>query len=115
MGQNDILSGMILELRRGTIVLCVLKRLHRPMYGYNLISDLTQRGIPVEANTLYPLLRRLETQGLLESRWDTGEAKPRKYYETTAQGREICAQLENNWRATVDSIDSILRDQEEEK
>lgn len=105
---NEILSGLILELRRGTIVLCVLSRLHEPMYGYSLVSDLSERGIPVEANTLYPLLRRLESQGLLQSSWDTAESKPRKYYVTTEQGKEVRAQLERHWRESVKSMNTLL-------
>ncbi|NTV78605.1 MAG: PadR family transcriptional regulator, partial [Clostridiales bacterium] len=71
MEKNDIISGMIMELRRGTIVLCVLSQLEKPMYGYSLVSALSDSGIAVEANTLYPLLRRLESQGMLESKWET--------------------------------------------
>ncbi len=108
MDISEIVSGLVLELRRGTIVLCALKKLETPMYGYNLVSELTQSGIPVEANTLYPLLRRLESQGLLESRWETGESKPRKYYAATEAGKEVSKALERNWRATVESMNSIL-------
>lgn len=108
--QENILAGMLLELRRGTVVLCALSRLKSPMYGYNLVSDLTAAGIQVEANTLYPLLRRLESQGLLESRWETTEAKPRKYYIITDEGQRICAQLEQGWHQLVANVSSILGD-----
>ncbi len=108
MDITEIISGLVLELRRGTIVLCALKKLETPMYGYSLVSELTECGIPVEANTLYPLLRRLESQGLLESRWETGESKPRKYYVTTDAGKEVSAALEKNWRGTVESMNNIL-------
>lgn len=108
MEQNELLSGMVLELRRGTVVLCALSRLKEPMYGYNLLSELSECGIPVEANTLYPLLRRLETQGLLKSEWNTQEAKPRKYYQTTPLGNEICARLTEQWRKTVESMNTVL-------
>ena len=61
MEKRELLAGLVLELRRGTIVLCVLSQLKVPMYGYHLIHTLQQSGIVVEANTLYPLLRRLES------------------------------------------------------
>ncbi len=112
MDISEIVSGLVLELRRGTIVLCTLKKLEQPMYGYSLVSELTDSGIPVEANTLYPLLRRLESQGLLESRWETGESKPRKYYATTETGRQVSAALEKNWRSTVASMNNILEGKE---
>ena len=107
---NDNLSGLILELRRGTIVLSVLSKLQKPMYGYSLVSELTESGIPVEGNTLYPMLRRLESQGLLESRWDTAEAKPRKYYAVTAEGGAVRETLERNWREIVESMNRILEE-----
>ena len=85
--QEDLLSGLVLELRRGTIVLCVLNQLEKPMYGYALVQNLSEKEIPVEANTLYPLLRRLEKQGLLKSEWEiSGGSKPRKYYVRTEIG-----------------------------
>lgn len=107
---NDNLSGLILELRRGTIVLSVLSKLRRPMYGYSLVSELTESGIPVEGNTLYPLLRRLEAQGLLESRWDTAEAKPRKYYAVTEEGSQVRDALERNWREMVEKMQNLLEE-----
>ncbi|MBE6753385.1 MAG: PadR family transcriptional regulator [Ruminococcaceae bacterium] len=109
MPENDNpLGGMLMELRRGTAVLCALCRLKEPMYGYNLVSELAAAGIQAEANTLYPLLRRLESQGLLESHWDTTEAKPRKYYVTTEEGRKLYAELEKGWHELVESVDKII-------
>ena len=64
MGQEELFAPMEKELRRGTLVLCVLCQLEWPMYGYSLVGALPKKGVPVEANTLYPLLRRLEGQGL---------------------------------------------------
>lgn len=110
LNKEEILSGLLQELRRGTIVLCVLTKLKQPMYGYSLVSALTDSGIPVEANTLYPLLRRLETQGLLESCWEMGENKPRKYYKTTALGNEIEQILRKQWRKTVHSMNTLLEE-----
>ncbi len=113
METNDALSGMILELRRGSIVLCVLTKLKTPMYGYSLVSELVNCGIQVESNTLYPLLRRLEGQGLLESRWDTGESKPRKYYAITTEGQRVSEALTKNWREMVDNMNKLLEEAEQ--
>jgi DNA-binding PadR family transcriptional regulator len=107
MDKDDLLSGLILELRRGTIVLCVLSKLKNPTYGYQLINDLADGGISVEANTLYPLLRRLESQGLLQSEWRTDGAKPRKYYVTTEMGNEINLALKRHWKQTIQSMDKM--------
>lgn len=112
MDKDEILSGLIQELRRGTIVLCVLTKLKQPMYGYHLINALSKSGIPVEANTLYPLLRRLEGQGLLESNWDIGENKPRKYYKTTALGDEIAQTLKRQWQKTMHSMNRLWEEDE---
>jgi len=106
--KSELVSGFILELRRGTIILCVLSKLKEPTYGYNLIGILSGSGVAVEANTLYPLLRRLEDQGLLESTWNTDAAKPRKYYKTTPFGDEIFETLKKHWHGTVDSVNTIL-------
>ena len=111
MGRDEMISGFLMELRRGTVVLCVLAKLRQPAYGYNLVSDLAGSGIAVEANTLYPLLRRLEGQGLLESAWNTDAAKPRKYYRTTGFGGEILAELKSHWHNAVQSVNNILEDE----
>jgi PadR family transcriptional regulator, regulatory protein PadR len=95
--QKELLLSLEQELRRGTIVLGVLCRLDTPMYGYNLVEELSKHGLDVEANTLYPLLRRLESQGLLESRWETEGNKPRKYYSRTEAGKEIYIALRKQW------------------
>ena len=114
MGKEEVLSALLMELRRGTIVLCVLDYLHKPMYGYHLVAAMEQGGVPVETNTLYPLLRRLEGQGLLESRWDTSEAKPRKYYSITAQGKEIYGVLREHWNKTTRAVNGILEGNKDE-
>lgn len=111
MEKEEILQGLEMELRRGTIVLCVLSQLRQPMYGYHLVTTLADSGIPVEANTLYPLLRRLESQGLLESIWETGGAKPRKYYSTTLLGRQVYTALRQQWDATVQNMQTLLNEE----
>lgn len=95
--QGEILSGLLQELRRGTIVMCVLSQLDEPRYGYLLVQRLNDAGMPTEAGTLYPLLRRLEKQGLLKSEWETGGPKPRKYYAITPEGAKIYQKLLLQW------------------
>ena len=74
MNIDETVSGLILELRRGTLILLVLSQLRKPMYGYSLVKKLHDSQIPIDAHTRYPLMRRLEGQGLLASEWDTAEA-----------------------------------------
>ncbi len=108
MNTDEIVSGLILELRRGTLILLVLSRLEKPTYGYSLVSELEKGGIPVEANTLYPLMRRLESQGLLKSEWETGGSKPRKYYVLTEDGKEVLERMKTHWNAFSDNVRNIL-------
>lgn len=110
MGKEETVGGLLQELRRGTIVLCVLSQLGEPMYGYHLVKRLSAHKVPVEANTLYPLLRRLEGQGLLESSWETGGAKPRKYYRRTPEGDEVLLTLTRHWAQTVESVQALLEE-----
>ena len=109
---EDFAAGLILELRRGTIVLSVLSQLNTPKYGYSLVHSLEERGIQVEAGTLYPLLRRLEKQGLLRSEWETTGAKPRKYYLMTDQGRAVYRTLRGHWKNITQSMESLLCEEE---
>jgi DNA-binding PadR family transcriptional regulator len=108
----EVLAGHVQELRRGTVVLACLAALRRARYGYRLLDDLASIGIEVEGNTLYPLLRRLEGQGLLASRWDTAEARPRKFYETTAAGRATLAALVAEWRALDAAVAAVITEHE---
>lgn len=111
---DDILSGLILELRRGTIILSVLSQLSQPMYGYSLVQKLNDNGVPVEANTLYPLLRRLEKQELLKSEWETEGSKPRKYYVRTEFGTNIYTQLASHWREMVGNMNNLINREDED-
>jgi DNA-binding PadR family transcriptional regulator len=81
------------ELRRGTVVLASLLLLSASGYGYGLLQQLADAGFPADANTLYPLLRRLEKQGYLDSEWNTDEARPRKFYRTSASGIRLADTL----------------------
>ena len=106
--REEIAAGLVLELRRGTIVLCVLSQLKKPMYGYSLVSVLSAAGVPVETNTLYPLLRRLEKQGLLESSWEMSGSKPRKYYQITEMGEGVYLDLKQQWEDTAEHMKNLL-------
>jgi PadR family transcriptional regulator, regulatory protein PadR len=98
MNTEETIAGHLQELRRGTVVLACLVRLRTPDYGYALLESLNSLGILVDANTLYPLLRRLEKQGLLTSEWNTDEARPRKFYRTSTDGEDLADSLMTDWR-----------------
>ena len=102
---DEILSGSQQELRRGTVVLACLLLLREPGYGYALLEELRDLGFAVDANTLYPLLRRLESQGMLVSEWNTQETRPRKFYRTSPEGDWLATELLADW----DRIDASIR------
>lgn len=106
---DDVFDSLSLELRRGTIVLSVLSQLKSPQYGYSLVVMLEQKGIPVEPGTLYPLLRRLEKQNLVESNWNVDTAKPRKYYKISENGGKLYDKLCKEWFKMVENMDNILK------
>jgi len=110
MTNEALLEGLISELKRGTIVLAALSQLKSPQYGYSLVQTLNEKGLDVEANTLYPLLRRLESQHLLTSEWETGGSKPRKYYVLTEYGGEIYEKLKVNWKDAVKSMAALTEE-----
>ena len=103
--EDAIVAGHRQELRRGTVVLAALIALRTPGYGYGLLETLNDRGISVDGNTLYPLLRRLEKQGLLVSEWNTEEPRPRKFYRTSDAGDALAATLTADWH----HLDARLR------
>jgi DNA-binding PadR family transcriptional regulator len=105
---KDTVEGMTQELRRGTLILAVLSLLSEPQYGYSLVSILEEKGIDIDPGTLYPLLRRLEKQELLDSKWDTNESRPRKYYLLSPTGKEIYAQLCKEWARIVTGLDVLI-------
>lgn len=106
---DDVFDSLSLELRRGTIVLSVLSQLKLPQYGYSLVMLLEEKGIPVEPGTLYPLLRRLEKQNLVESSWNLDTAKPRKYYKISDNGRKLYDRLREEWFKMAENMDNILK------
>ncbi len=107
MTWNDTLPTHLQELRRGTAVVASLAALRSPGHGYRLLQTLGDAGINVDANTLYPLLRRLEDQGLLTSEWDTTESRPRKVYRTSADGEQMLDALLTDLEAVRTAIATL--------
>ena len=107
---EELIAGQAQELRRGTVVLACLGLLDEPQYGYALLETLNAAGIPVDGNTLYPLLRRLDKQGLLVSEWNTDESRPRKFYRTSPEGAVVRDGLLSEWRDLVASIADITQE-----
>jgi PadR family transcriptional regulator, regulatory protein PadR len=108
MDKNELSENVTLELRRGVIVLAVLSQLNEEQYGYSLLKSLSDLGLDVDQGTLYPLLRRLESQGLLESIWKLEEARPRRYYVISAQGKKILPRLKEEWNSIVSVMKKML-------
>jgi PadR family transcriptional regulator PadR len=105
---QEIIDNLILELKRGTLVMSVLSELHQPQYGYSLVQSLEEKKIPIEAGTLYPLLRRLEGQHLLSSEWETTGPKPRKYYVISQEGLVVLNALQEEWLKLSKQMNKIL-------
>ncbi len=108
---EDLLNSILMEMRRGVVILAVLSLLSESEYGYSLVQTLEKEDFPVEPGTLYPLLRRLEKQGLLESTWDTSENRPRKYYRLSDKGKKIYKELLVEWQKTSVSINALVSDE----
>lgn len=105
---DELIRSLLVEQKRGTFVLAVLSQLHKPEYGYSLVQKLEEKGAAIEANTLYPLLRRLEKQQLLVSEWNTSESRPRKFYVLSENGKEVYRRLKSEWRALSKQLEVLL-------
>ena len=97
-----------LELRRGAIVLAVLGQLRHEHYGYSLRKSLEDKGLPMDEGTLYPLIRRLEKQGLLSSEWRVEANRKKRFYKVNRLGEQLLAALTDEWRAMNETIQTIL-------
>jgi len=104
----EILEALRLELRRGTLILAVLGTLRSEKYGYTLKAELGLAGIEIDEGALYPMLRRLETQGLLTSEWREDAKRQKRFYRLSDDGAAALAQLTAEWRAMNGALDSIL-------
>ncbi len=109
--KDEILKNLRLELRKGSLVLAVLSQLKDKHYGYSLVETLKSKGLDIEQNTLYPLLRRLDNQGLLESTWEVTEPRPRKYYELSSNGKLILNELSNDFIKNYNTISKMLKEE----
>jgi PadR family transcriptional regulator, regulatory protein PadR len=106
--EENLFENLRLELRRGCLTLAVLAQLRQEHYGYTLRKALVRRGLEIEESTLYPLLRRLESQGLLVSEWREEDKRKKRFYKLSAEGSGILARLLQEWQTINASIDSIL-------
>lgn len=105
---ENLFENLRLELRRGCLTLAVLAQLRREHYGYTLRKALAEHGLEIDESTLYPLLRRLETQGLLVSEWREEDKRNKRFYRLSSDGEQIFAQLLQEWHEINTSINNIL-------
>ncbi len=101
-------NKLMLELRRGILILATLSQLDEAKYGYSLIQELGARGLDIEQGTLYPLLRRLEEQGLLLSEWNVEGSRPRRYYRLSSAGADVLRSLSTEWYELVSVMNELL-------
>lgn len=111
---DELMNNLISELKRGTLIINVLSQLKTPKYGYSLVDFFEKKGASIEANTLYPLLRRLEKQNILQSSWNTDSAKPRKYYKISAYGEEIYKKLCKEYFEIINSTNNLIMEDNNE-
>ena len=109
MTTNEMYEKTLNELRRGMIVLAVLSQLDEEQYGYSLLKRLSEKGLELDQGTLYPLLRRLESQGLLSSDWNTEGSRPRRYYVISQEGQEVLPRLKEEWNKIVSMMERMLK------
>ena len=105
MTANNNFENLRLELRRGSLILAVLAQLRTEQYGYTLRKALAEHGMVIDEGTLYPLLRRLETQGLLVSEWREEDKRNKRFYILSPEGKQIFQQLLAEWQ----NIDASLK------
>jgi PadR family transcriptional regulator PadR len=104
----EVLENLRLELRRGCLILAVLAELRTERYGYTLRKALSEQGLEIDEGTLYPLLRRLENQGLLNSEWREEEKRNKRFYRLSGEGKAILKQLSAEWKSINASLEGIL-------
>jgi PadR family transcriptional regulator, regulatory protein PadR len=103
-------ENLRLELRRGSLILAVLAQLRSEQYGYTLRKSLAEHGMAIDEGTLYPLLRRLETQGLLVSEWREEDKRNKRFYSLSAEGKQMLAQLLAEWKSIDTSLNEIVNE-----
>ena len=105
----ELFENLRLELRRGCLIVAVLAQLRTEHYGYTLRQALADQGLAIDEGTLYPLLRRLETQGLLVSQWREENKRNKRFYRLSPEGKLILKQLLDEWQSINTSLDRILQ------
>ena len=108
--KREALEKLRLEMRRGTIVLAVLGQLRQEHYGYSLRKSLLEKDINIDEGTLYPLVRRLEKQGLLTSEWREEANRRKRFYRLSDYGHSVFEQLLEDWVELNDSIWKLVRE-----
>ena len=112
---EDVSAKLEQELRRGVLVLATLSQLRSAQYGYSLRQALAERGLTIEEGTLYPLLRRLEGQGLLASEWRIEDGPPRRYYTLSPEGEAMLASLSQSWRNMASIVEGLIGEDQPKK
>jgi PadR family transcriptional regulator PadR len=107
---SELFENLRLELRRGCLIVAVLAQLRHEQYGYTLRKALADDGLAIDEGTLYPLLRRLETQGLLVSQWREEEKRNKRFYRLSPVGEQILGQLLNEWQSINTSLSRMLQE-----
>ena len=108
--ENHSLENLRLELRHGCLVLAVLAELRNEQYGYTLRKKLSDRGMVIDEGTLYPLLRRLESQELLVSEWREEDKRNKRFYRISRDGKLVLKQLLVEWQTIGVSLEEILKE-----
>jgi DNA-binding PadR family transcriptional regulator len=106
---GDIFESLRLELRRGSLILAVLGQLRSEHYGYTLRKALAEAGVEIDEGALYPMLRRLEAQGLLVSEWREEDRRNKRFYRLSPEGQAVLARLAEEWRGLNASVSDILK------
>jgi PadR family transcriptional regulator PadR len=109
MTNNEHSKKMKLELRRGVLVLAVLAELRDEHYGYSLRKNLASKGLEIDEGTLYPLVRRLEKQGLLESEWREESNRKKRFYQLSEVGKTTLKQVSEDWQQVETALNIILK------
>ena len=101
-------QSLVQELRRGVIILATLSQLHEEQYGYSLMKRLEDQGMQIDQGTLYPLLRRLEEQNLLQSDWRVDTSRPRRYYVLSETGKKVLEEMTTEWSRIKNTVDNLI-------
>ena len=104
----DTFETLRQELRRGTLILAVLAQLKVERYGYSLRQALAEVGLEIDEGALYPMLRRLESQGLLTSEWREEDKRKKRFYRLSPEGQVVLTRLSAEWRAMNDTLQNLI-------